>query len=491
MATKFGWVNGQPGMSAAEQVSEGLANLSRSLHDTRGVTDHGTAELGISWQGPAADAAQKSLTTTAEGVADSGTIAQNGADRMLDHGRSFEAMRRQIVYVNPDDFSWIQRFGDHAGEVWHTAWGNGTDHVTIAEHNQANDEVANRALQQYATETAATDDRFTTGTAPPPGPSAGGPAGPQPGTPGQVPDTAGHRMGGPGDPVPGGSGPGSSGPGGGSGPGGPGSGGSGAGATAPVTPGGPGTPPQNDRAGDRLGPQPGISPGDERGAGSSAGPGGGSNWDRDRPADHGAPRPLATAPQESGPTGMGPDRTSGPVIPAPDRPAYPERPGHPAVPFGPVPGPGALRARDELARTFADQARQQQMLRPPASFPGGRGGPGDADGPRSPGGPGSPGGWGGRGTGAGAGAGAGTGAWSTEPRVPGSRGGPADPVHAGRPPDAARGSGVPGGYGPMMGGGAPGETQEHRNRYVVPSAEVFAIEITATDAVLGPEQDHR
>lgn len=40
------------------------------------------------------------------------------------------------------------------------------------------------------------------------------------------------------------------------------------------------------------------------------------------------------------------------------------------------------------------------------------------------------------------------------------------------------------------GGGSQGD-QEHRNRYLVPSDEVFAVPLVATDPVLGPEEDDR
>ena len=44
----------------------------------------------------------------------------------------------------------------------------------------------------------------------------------------------------------------------------------------------------------------------------------------------------------------------------------------------------------------------------------------------------------------------------------------------------------------MSGAGAgTGGGQDHRNRYVVPTDEVFDIEIAATDAVLAPEEPHR
>ncbi|NIB30686.1 hypothetical protein HBB16_01385 [Pseudonocardia sp. MCCB 268] len=55
----------------------------------------------------------------------------------------------------------LQRAGDNLGEAWHSRWGNGTDHV-IAEHNQVNDESPTARCTRYATQTSATDDRFTT-----------------------------------------------------------------------------------------------------------------------------------------------------------------------------------------------------------------------------------------------------------------------------------------------------------------------------------------
>ncbi|MBC3194631.1 hypothetical protein H7X46_26635 [Pseudonocardia sp. C8] len=535
MATKFAWVKGQPGMSAAQQVSDGLTSLTDNLGAARDATDGASKRLGIAWQGPAADAAQTSLTATADGVSDSATIARNGADRMIDHGHSFEAMRRQIEYLDPAEFSWLQRAGDNLGEAWHSVWGNGTDHVTIAEHNQANDEVANRALHQYATQTSATDDRFTTGVAPPPAPSGGAGHGGS-----AAPATAGASSGDgaashPGvAALPGGGGlpgrtgvpsaPGGAGvpvvPGGAGGPVAPGGAGgpTTTGGTAPA-PGVPG-PPAGIPGGGPGGPSPDGRPGDPRGPGGAGDgpPAGGA----DRPA------PMVTAPQDSGPSPAG-SAPSGPYTPGPERgpgagaaSPYPSYDRPVAAPIPTVPGPDAGRVRDDLARRFADGARQQQMARPPAPFPGGAygrvpgelygsgrgiGGPhgigrgsGDPHGvlgrglgdPHGPAGRGSgdPHGVLGRGSGDPHGPGGrGSGAWAaTDPRTSGVRAG--EPGgYAGRTTEAGRGSGIPG-YGPMMGAG-PRDGQEHRNRYVVPTGEVFDVEVTATDPVLGPDQDQR
>ena len=43
----------------------------------------------------------------------------------------------------------------------------------------------------------------------------------------------------------------------------------------------------------------------------------------------------------------------------------------------------------------------------------------------------------------------------------------------------------------MAGGAGSRDTRDHRNRYVVPTDEVFDVGITATDAVLAPEDPGR
>ncbi len=76
-----------------------------------------------------------------------------------------------------------------------------------------------------------------------------------------------------------------------------------------------------------------------------------------------------------------------------------------------------------------------------------------------------------------------------EPFGPGARS--TEPAWSARPGEATgRGTG-PSGYGSMAGGAGGRDAQDHRNRYVVPTDEVFDIEIAATDAVLAPEEPHR
>ncbi|BBG05429.1 MULTISPECIES: hypothetical protein [Pseudonocardia] len=451
MATKFGWVDGQPGIAATLPVSDGLRSLTGSLEESSVATDRRITDLDIAWQGMASDAARSSLTTTASGMADTAVVTGNGAERLVDHGNSFESMRRQISYVNPADHSWFQRAVDNTSEAWHSLWGNGADHVTIAERNLANDEVANRALDRYAAETSAADDRFS-GATPPPPPGAG--AGPQggggggggtlpPGTGSSGPSTATPSPPGPGGP-PGGPGPEDIGPGG-PGPGGP--------APEAPGPGGPGPGGPRPEAPGPGGPGPGGPSGPEQ-----YGPAGPNPLDPPVAA-----RPDTVTQAEVAP--VPPERTPGPGPgPIPERQWTPDRPAGPfAPPYGPMPGPSDSRVRDQLARDFADRARQNQLA--PGPGPGRVPGGSDQHAPPGRGGT----------------------AWSP----PGARGGPIDPAQSGRPADP-RGSGAPGGYGPMAGAGAGArDGQDHRNRYVVHTDEVFDIDVRATDAVLGPDEDHR
>ncbi|WP_226354332.1 WXG100 family type VII secretion target [Pseudonocardia sp. ICBG601] len=460
IATKAAWIIGKPGAEAMRQTSDGLRKLVDDMATTKQTLDRGMADLGISWQGPAARAAQESLDRTATGVDGTATVARNGADRMLDHGSAFERMRNQVRFMDPAEFSWIQRAGDNISEAWQSLRGRGADHVTIAEHNQINDEVANRALQKYESETSAIDDRFTTeaAAAPPPATSPGATPGPG-GSPGPQPGiSVAPGGGGVSGPTPG--------------------------------PAGVGLPPVGSAS------QPGSAPaGPSGGGGAGGGPGGGVGGGA---GGGGGPSPVVPLP--SGPassSGAGGGGTGAPgsrVPPAPDRTRTPTR--------SPAPTSDAARTREDLARRFGDQVRRQQLVRPltetrPGSGTGsfgvgagsgaGRGGVGSPFGEsrgttRLPGAGTEPHGPGGRG-------GAGT-AWGTEPRTPGPRsGGAAEPWTGAKGAEARGGAG----YGPMAGGvpGGRGEGRDHRNRYVVPTDEVFDVGITATDAVLAPEDPGR
>jgi hypothetical protein len=458
IATKAAWILGKPGAEATRQTSDGLRKLVDDMATTKQTLDRGMADLGISWQGPAARAAQESLDRTATGVDGTANVARNGADRMLDHGSAFERMRGQVRFMDPAEFSWIQRAGDDISEAWQSLRGRGADHVTIAEHNQINDEVANRALQKYESETSAIDDRFTTeaAAAPPPATSPGATPGPG-GAPGPQPGVS-------------------------------------------VAPGGGGLPgPTPGPAGVGLPPvgsasQPVSAPtGPSGGGGAGGGPGGGAGGGA---GGGGGPSPLVPLPSgpafSSGAGGGGTGAQGSRIPPAPDRVR--------------TPIPDAARAREDLARRFGDQARRQQLVRPrtetgpaPQTRPGsgtgsygagsgaGRGALGSPFGEsrgtaRLPGAATEPHGPGGRG-------GAGT-AWGTEPRTPGPRSAGAPEPWTGAKAAEARGGA---GYGPMAGGvpGGRGETRDHRNRYVVPTDEVFDVGITATDAVLAPEDPGR
>ncbi|MBW0106346.1 hypothetical protein I4I78_28340, partial [Pseudonocardia sp. KRD-291] len=118
--------------------------------------------LGVGWSGPAATAAQNSLARSADSASETTVVTTNGADRLLDYGRSYEHMRNQIAFVDPAQYSWVQRAGDNISEGWQSLWGSGEDHVSIGERNQANDAAANRALQMHQVRTETADNRFTT-----------------------------------------------------------------------------------------------------------------------------------------------------------------------------------------------------------------------------------------------------------------------------------------------------------------------------------------
>ncbi|MEJ8279717.1 hypothetical protein [Pseudonocardia spirodelae] len=437
LATKVAWITGKPGSAATRQTSDGLGRLVDDMATTKQTLDRGMADLGISWQGPAAEAAQESLTRTANGVDGTATVAANGAARIVDHGVAFERMRARIDFVDPAQYSWVQRVGDNLSEAWQALQGDGTDHVTIAERNQVNDEAANRALRQYESETSDLDDRFTTEAAA--GPPA--PAGQVGGSPGIPPGSAGPVSTAP-DPLPGGT-----------------------------------TIPSTIAAGQHGGGGPGaLEPGGGGGGAptvTSAGGGGGS----------GGSGAGGT------PTVPTPVTTSADTRTPPPAPRNPLDPGDARAPWSPspyrsrVPRPDPTTLRDDRAREFADRSRRQQLLRPGTveryrggrttpPLPGGGRGPGPTTEPHLPGSRGGP----------------GT-AWGTESRVPGGRTAQAETWAGAR---GVEPRGATGGYGPMAGGmGAGRDGQEHRNRYVVPTDEVFDVGVTATDAVLAPEDPGR
>lgn len=336
MATKFGWVDGKPGIAATLPVSDGMRSLSGSLQESGDVADRRITDLEIAWQGTASDAARRSLTATSSGMADTAVVTGNGAERLVDHGHSFETMRRQIAYVDPADHSWFQRAVDNSAEAWHSLWGNGADHVTIGERNLANDEIANRALDRYAAETTATDDSFAGAVPPPPAGAAAGPHGggggmpaTGPGIPAVSPPVTGPA--GPATETP--AVPGPTGP-----PSGPGSSGPGSGDTGSGDTGGSG----------RGLPGPGPL---------------------DPPV---GPRSDTVDQAEAVP---GPSERLPPPGPqqVPDRAWTADRPSTPfAPPYGAaLPGPDGARSRDQLTRDFADRARRHQLVPGPGRVPGG------------------------------------------------------------------------------------------------------------------------
>ena len=167
LPTKFGWINDSPGMNVVAPVADGLKGFGGTILQAVQDSDTSMKNLGVTWVGPAATAAQQSLTRTADGASETERVTTNGAERLLDYGRSYEHMRNQIAFVDPAQYSWVQRAGDNISEGWQSLWGNGQDHVSIGEKNQANDAAANRALQMHQVQTETADNRFTTAAAAP------------------------------------------------------------------------------------------------------------------------------------------------------------------------------------------------------------------------------------------------------------------------------------------------------------------------------------
>ena len=537
IATKFGWVNGSPGMNAVAPVADGLRGVGDKLLEATGTAENQMKNLGVTWAGPAATEAQKSLARTNNAASHTEAVTKNGADRLLDYGHSYEWLRQQIAYDDPSKHSLMQQVGDKLSEaeddvspIWHYMLNGGEDHISIGERNQANDAAATHALNVHAARAEAADNQFTTSIAAAPGsPQA-------PGAPGGLGGPGGSGIGEPpstnvqptappgGGPV--GAGPGTM--------------------TPPITRGPHSAAPQpgapahvpgigSGRGGQTSGPTaprgagpggPGGGPGSAPGAVDSAG----------RGAPHTAPGGSGSTQDRPVTTSQVPDQPQLPASPRPDR-AFPQAPGA-TPPAGadpgvvPSPGTGSPPAgpyRSDTpgnglprnARDFADDLRKARIAPAPSGEPtsrtpgvpglgqpGGRpawpGGGSKGTGTWDPAPGGRPGSGipenGGRGSGLGSGAGPGGGGpGSSEGGGRGSgwgrgasEGSPGGRLGAGEAAAAGR-SGSGSGYAPMTGGAGAGGRgdQEHRNRYLIPSDEPFDVDLDYSPPVLGPLTDER
>ncbi|GAA1835211.1 hypothetical protein GCM10009772_10990 [Pseudonocardia alni subsp. carboxydivorans] len=437
---KYAWVVGKPGSTAVADAAAALRAADAELRSASDEARKRMAELGVSWQGPAAAAAQQSLDGITTSMMCTAPVTANGATQLDAYGQSFDRTQAAIAALDPTPpgifTSGVRNLHLLASTPLTGLSATVADYVTSLERDQRHSEEADRALQEHLDTASAIDDRFRTvdpgAAATPTG--AGGPAPGSAGAGGHGP--AGVGAGGGATPL-GGGGPGTGvadQPGGGPRPGPDGVG----------VPGGPGT-----EGSEFVGSGPGTPD-----VGRTAGPGGpGTTGDgvADRDRGTGLPGPVdVVAPQHLDPT----------TTPAPD-------PYRPAVPQGPypttAPGPDPLATRVDLGRRFGDRTRDQPLLPPSARGPG--------YGDRLPGGTGSGGGR------------------PYEPFGPGAR--TAEPAWSARPGETTGRGGIPGGYGPVAGGAGSRDARDHRNRYVVPTDEVFDIEIVATDAVLAPEEPHR
>lgn len=496
LATKFGWFEGSPGARAVTPVADNLKGFGSAMNQAVQDCDAAMTSIGADWKGRAATAARRSLAGTAGRASETEQVTGNGADRLLDYGSSYEHTRTQIAFVDPKQFSPVEKAGDNISEAWQSLWGDGADHVTIGEMNQANNDAADRALRAHAVQTGMADDRFVTATATAPAP----PSGSLP----PAPDGAAA-----GEPVP----PPPVAPAGGGDPGG-----------RPVTSPPPSASPAPATSTSGGGVAPAPVPTTGVGGGGVGGP---ANTGQERTGGDpnrsvaGLPTATAQAPSRGAPGGSGPDR---PVIGAPSDRGGSGASGTTTGSGGGAWRPGAPSANDqaarraELGRNFGRDLASGRLAPPGGPDYGGFGGshrPGTGWGgpPTSGGGPTGRPGWGGaptsgnagtRAPGWGAEPGGGrsaTGGWGGESggRAPAAeqrgwvRGGAEG--HGGRPvpaePAAGGRSGTGAGYAPMMAGaGAGGQTgQEHRNRYLIPTDEAFDVDLTFTPPVLGPLAD--
>ncbi|ALE86317.1 PPE domain-containing protein [Pseudonocardia sp. HH130629-09] len=439
---KYAWVVGKPGSSAVVDAASALRTADTELRAAADEARKRMTELGVSWQGPAAAAAQQSLDGITTSMACTAPVTANGATQLDAYGQSFDRTQAAIAALDPTPpgifTSGVRNAHLLAGAPLTGLGATVADYVTSLERDQRHSEEADRVLQEHLDTASAIDDRFRT-VDPASAAAPTGAGGPPPSS-----DRAGGL--------------------------GPAAVGDGGGATR-VGGGGPGdgAPDQPDPPG--VGPRPGpggveapgewgyggrVSGGSGPGTpdvGRPAGPGGpgtsGDGTDRDRT---GLPGPVDV---------VAPQRLDPPTTPAPD----PYRPAPPQVayPTSTAPGPGPFGTRVDLGRQFGERTRAQPLLPPSARGPG--------YGERLPGGTGTGGGR------------------LFEPFGHGTRS--ADPAWSARPGETTGRSTGPSGYGPTAGGVGGRDAQDHRNRYVVPTDEVFDIEIAATDAVLAPEEPHR
>ncbi|MBO4238783.1 PPE domain-containing protein [Pseudonocardia alni] len=442
---KYAWVVGKPGSTAVADAAAALRTADAELRSASDEARKRMAELGISWQGPAAAAAQQSLDGITTSMMCTAPVTANGATQLDAYGQSFDRTQAAIAALDPTPpgifTSGVRSLHLLASTPLTGLSATVADYVISLERDQRHSEEADRALQEHLDTASAIDDRFRTvdpGSAATPT-GAGGPA---PGSAGAGgPGPAGVGAGGGATP-PGGDGPATG------VPGQPG-GGSRPGPDGVGAPGRPGTDGPGTEGSGLVGSGPGTPDVGRTAEPGAAGTTGGGVADRDRGTGLLGPVDVV-APQHLDPT----------ATPAPD-------PYRPAAPPGPypttTPGPDPLATRVELGHRFGERTRAQPLLPPSAR------GPGYGDRLRGGTGPG-----GGR---------------PHEQFGPGAR--TAEPAWSARPGETTGRGGAPGGYGPMAGGAGSRDTRDHRNRYVVPTDEVFDIEIAATDAVLAPEEPHR
>ncbi len=169
LGEKFAWVHGQPGMRAVEAAADSVRTMGERLGTITTDAGRSMRGLGVTWAGPASEAAQRSSEQLVDRAVDTQSLADNGAARILDYGRSFDEMRTRVAFEDPSQLSWVETVMEPSKYAWDLRpWAEGEDHVSVLRRNQDHDAAANDALRWHEANARAADDGFVTDGRPPP-----------------------------------------------------------------------------------------------------------------------------------------------------------------------------------------------------------------------------------------------------------------------------------------------------------------------------------
>ena len=179
---KYAWVVGKPGSTAVADAAAALRTADAELRSASDEARKRMAELGISWQGPAAAAAQQSLDGITTSMMCTAPVTANGATQLDAYGQSFDRAQAAIAALDPTPpgifTSGVRNLHLLASTPLTGLSATVADYVTSLERDQRHSEEADRVLQEHLDTASAIDDRFRTvdpGSAATPT-GAGGPA---------------------------------------------------------------------------------------------------------------------------------------------------------------------------------------------------------------------------------------------------------------------------------------------------------------------------